>query len=403
MHLTKLLFSVKFLISSLCWIGALLYSVSLTVPGAHAQQTDSNRKYFRDNLVKAEKGDGPAQKTVAYCYSTGHGVAQNDTAAVRWYREAAEQGDASAQYSVGAHYAYGRGVDQDYTEALKWIRKAAEQNIREAQNMLGSFYTNGHGVERDYAEALKWYRKAAEWNNALAQKSLGDCYIKGQGVPADQEEALKWYLKAAEQNHAPAQFMVGIIYSVGLGLELASTRLAVERSKKEGTNLDAGSLYLLGIKNSKKEGYAWLNLAAKTDASAARKLDDLEKQLSPQEIAEAQNRTKELRIEVESKSGNAAQIRNIFLVRKKKAENGDSESQFILARAYAEGISGEKNNVEAYAWFNLNASTNTMAAKSRDDLGSKMSMEQVAAGEKRTVELRALVEANLKNSGKTGG
>lgn len=49
------------------------------------------------------------------------------------------------------------------------------------------------------------------------------------------------------------------------------------------------------------EAYAWYNLASKTDEDAAKNRDDLEKKMSPQQVADAQKRTKELRAQIEAK------------------------------------------------------------------------------------------------------
>ena len=53
----------------------------------------------------------------------------------------------------------------------------------------------------------------------------------------------------------------------------------------------------------------------------------------------------------------------------------------------------EKDYAEAYAWCNLASKTDKAAAKNRDTLEKKMSPQQVAEGQKRTKELRALFPA----------
>ena len=55
--------------------------------------------------------------------------------------------------------------------------------------------------------------------------------------------------------------------------------------------------------------------------------------------------------------------------------------------------------LEAYAWYNLAAGTNLDAAKARDDLGKKISLQQVADAQKRTKALRTQIEAKLKSGG----
>jgi hypothetical protein len=122
-------------------------------------------------------------------------------------------------------------------------------------------------------KAMKWYRKAAEQNLADAQHSLGFCYDQGQGVEKDYAEAVKWYRKAAEQNYTAAQHILGVAYAKGEGVE-----------------------------KDYAEAYAYYNLAAaKNLEPAAKARDALEQKMSPQQVADAQKRTKELRAKIEAK------------------------------------------------------------------------------------------------------
>ena len=114
------------------------------------------------------------------------------------YKAKAEKGDAKAQFMAGYCYYAGEGVEKDYVEAVKWYRKAAEQNYSEAQVMLAVCYAKGRGVDGDYVEAMKWYHKSAELNNFNAQFVLGGCYADGRGVNKDTVEAYAWFSLAAE-------------------------------------------------------------------------------------------------------------------------------------------------------------------------------------------------------------
>ena len=162
------------------------------------------------------------------------------------------------------------------SEALRKLfledKAKAEKGDAVAQYNLGIRYADGQGVEKDDVEAVKWYRKAAEQNVASAQSNLGFSYENGQGVEKDYAEAVKWYRKAAEQNFAEAQTNLGFGYASGQGVE-----------------------------KDYAEAYAWYNIASKTSADAAKNRDDLEKIMSPQQVADAQKRTKELRAQIEAK------------------------------------------------------------------------------------------------------
>ena len=119
---------------------------------------------------------------------------------------------------------------------------------------------------RFFAEEAK-----AKQGNARAQLMLGICYYLGKGVAKDFVEAVKWYRKAAEQGDAGAQFLLGDCYVIGEG-----------------------------VAKDFVEAYGWYNLASATHKNAAEKRDDLEKKMSPQQVADAQKRTKELRAIVEA-------------------------------------------------------------------------------------------------------
>jgi uncharacterized protein len=190
----------------------------------------------------------------------------------------AEGGNADAQHSLAVMYHFGRGVEEDHAEAVKWFHKAAEQGHADAQVRLGGYYAFfGHGVEKDYVEAVKWFRKAAERGHAAAQTNLGLMYQKGLGVEQNYADAMKWYRMASEQGHADGQHELAMMYYEGQGVE-----------------------------KDYVEAYAWLNLASVSDKGAAAARDAIEKQVSAQQVADGQKRTKELKAIVEANKAKAA-------------------------------------------------------------------------------------------------
>ena len=105
----------------------------------------------------------------------------------------AEEGNATAQFCVGRLYANGFGVPMNDDLALRWYGLAAEQGYSEAQLNLGLMHANGWGVEMNDQEAAKWYRLAAEQGLVAAQTSLAMLCYKGRGVEQDLLEAYMWY------------------------------------------------------------------------------------------------------------------------------------------------------------------------------------------------------------------
>ena len=75
--------------------------------------------------VAAEKGKKGAQYRLARCYDKGHGVAENNAIAVKWYQKAAAQGHAKAQYHLGKAYLLGKkGLTVDKKKAKALLTKA---------------------------------------------------------------------------------------------------------------------------------------------------------------------------------------------------------------------------------------------------------------------------------------
>ena len=112
----------------------------------------------------------------------------------------AESGDAEAQSILGSDYYFGRGLTQDYNEAVTWSRKAAEQGNARSQCLVGLMYAQGHGVLNDNSEAVRWFRKSADQGFSVAENKLGMAYWFGdKGVPENLVEAYKWLSLAAAQ------------------------------------------------------------------------------------------------------------------------------------------------------------------------------------------------------------
>lgn len=90
-------------------------------------------------------------------------------------------------------------------QGFKTTLAAAEKGDAGAQFSLGFMYSNGKGVPKDYTEAAKWFRKAAGQGEAQAQFNLGVMYAKGEGVPKNLVEAYAWWNIAGSKGNQEAQ------------------------------------------------------------------------------------------------------------------------------------------------------------------------------------------------------
>nr|NJM01811.1 sel1 repeat family protein [Desulfobacula sp.] len=113
--------------------------------------------------------------------------------------KAAGQGDVDAQFNLGWMYAEGRGVPRDSKQAVYWYSRAAGQGDASAQFNLGMMYDTGEGVARDDRQAAYWYAKAGGQGIAVAQYNLGIMYDRGQGVVQSFQQAYLWLSLAAAQ------------------------------------------------------------------------------------------------------------------------------------------------------------------------------------------------------------
>jgi uncharacterized protein len=187
--------------------------------------------------------------------------------AVSLLRPLAEQGNAQAEEKLGRMYQRGKGVPKDFARAVEWYRKAAERGDAAAQGRLGFLYRVGAGVPRDLKLAQKWYRLAADQGNPLAEVGLGYMLLEGSGEKPDVVAAAALFTKAAEHGDALAMLALGTLYELGQGV----TRDWVQAHK-------------------------WYSLASVDDGEyeqdlfdrAKRAKEELAKQMSPEQIAEAE-------------------------------------------------------------------------------------------------------------------
>jgi hypothetical protein len=148
----------------------------------------------------------------------------------------------------------------DYATALKAWRPLAVKGDVRAQTMLGVMCRDARGMAKNCREAAKWIRLAAQQQYAPAQYELGLMFYKGQGVPQKYTESAKYWWMAAEQGYAPAQYRLGMLSFVGRGVPCCYV-----------------------------ECYKWLSLALRQgEGQAAKALEELGRQMSPSQIADAQ-------------------------------------------------------------------------------------------------------------------
>ena len=154
---------------------------------------------------------------------------------------------------------------------------------------MALLYAGGCGVEQDYTESARWYRLAADQGEGQAQARLGDMYANGEGgVQQDPVEADKWYRRAVEPGTYHPRRVAGVeLYS---GRPVMFHLFVLAHMYQDGT----------GVPQNDVAAYKWLDISNRwgshgsstmTFEGAQRELDDLAKEMTSEQVAEAQRAT----------------------------------------------------------------------------------------------------------------
>ncbi len=193
---------------------------------------------------------------------------------------------------------------------------------------------------------VKWFKDAKAWaekGEAAGQDSLGVCYARGHGVAKDDVQAAAWFRKAADQGFASAQTLLGNCYFGGEGVP-KDQALAVTWYRKAAEQGNASAQMSLG------ECYGGGKGVEKDFVQAVKWY-------------------------------------------RKASEQGYVLAQYYLGGFYANGEGVAKDLIEAYAYWNegtVEYSRRKLAA-----LEKQMTPEQIAAGKKRTKELKRELEDKI--------
>ena len=98
-------------------------------------------------------------------YDGGHGISQDLTAAVSWFRKGWEaeddEGSGTCAWGLGRCYYYGKGVTKDLAAARSWHKKGADEGDLVAKYQFGKFLLRVEGGARERHEGLKSIESAA--------------------------------------------------------------------------------------------------------------------------------------------------------------------------------------------------------------------------------------------------
>jgi TPR repeat protein len=354
-------------------------------------------KSFDYALKAAVLGNAEAMHDVGFCYQYGEGVKQDISKAYDWYVKSKDLNFNKAYYRLGCMYEDGIYVSLDLKKAMEYYLISARANYPKAMFAAGYMYGNGKGVETSYEEAFIWYEKAAKLNHVNAMYNLGVYYANGYGVQKNETEAFKWYMIAAEKNDSDAQYKVSYFFRNGIGTEASEEKELLWLKKSAQQNhryalLVLGKKYFFGTKicpkdlQKAKECYMKVIEKGYADQGFTSCCNDAHFDLAVILLDEKpiNEKTYQEILTHLSISGEHGELRSQTQLAKaykngvkpyikrdiklayywyeKAAENGDGESQYLIGRAFHEGIYKTKNYKQAVYWLEKSAAQNNPKA-----------------------------------------
>jgi TPR repeat protein len=204
--------------------------------------------------------------------------------------------------------------------------------------LIGTLAGCSDSPEDKLGNIFKDHLIKAQQGDANAQLQVGLRYDWGEGVGKDVNQAATWYQKSAVQGLANAQFLLGDCYAKGEGVAKNDTQSVswYRKAAEQGHGMSQYNLGFsyeqgIGVTKDMAQAILWYQKSARTDfAPALKKMGDI----------------------------------------------------------YASGAGVPKNTVEAYAYWNLAQSQHYAAKKNISDLEKNLSSDDLAAGQKRSSELR---------------
>ena len=175
-------------------------------PRLNAMLEESPARAAQAILLAAGEGVLEAQALLGQILLDGHGIAQDQPLALRWFGIAAGHGHLMARNMLGRCHEHGWGCVADAGIAAQHYRIAAEAGLDWAMYNLANLLATGRGVAVDHLQALALYQRAAGIGHAKSMNLLGRYLEEGQVCPADPAAAREWYRRSAEGGDFRGQF-----------------------------------------------------------------------------------------------------------------------------------------------------------------------------------------------------
>ncbi len=224
-------------------------------------------------------------------HETGEGASRNYSQAAAFYARAVAQKDANAYDRLGLLFLRGLGVSRNPEKAFELLSQGAALGDQWAELNLGEFYQHGRVPKgklpalppslgrqsgkqlvnarrkQNLSITLKLFSDSAAQGNRVAAFKAGRMYEHGAGTVRDLDKAFAFYEQSASHRYVLAQLALGRAHELGLGTSVNPLHayVAYSLASEQGNQL------------------------------AARRLESLIAKLSPEDLATAQSKLKQLK------------------------------------------------------------------------------------------------------------
>ncbi len=292
------------------------------------QNTETAIKWLE---LGAKGGAGWASETLTDLYRSGKATKKNTARALELLNNEADRGSHEAHRDLGLMYYYGEEVGRDFALAFKHLSAIAESPTgtwdAQVYNALGHLYEDGKVTPQDLDKAFKYHLIGAKAGYPTGQFSVGYAYQFGRGTNVDYVEAVQWYRLSAENGVTQAQINLAALLMLGKGAVSADPiegfkwykKAAVSGSDRAQMGVALSYYTGRGAPKDYVEAYAWANLAAASGKVERSKelREDIEAKLSPEQIAEGQQRSKELNKLINEELDSLKQIQKAIELRER--------------------------------------------------------------------------------------
>lgn len=185
---------------------------------------------------------------------------------VAWLVVAAAGGSSEAAAVLARAYEQGGGVPANAESAARWWYRAGDLGLETARGRFVEMYLGGQTDQLFGPSSVRWLTEAAQGGDTRAALALASLFQGGRGIPADPARARRWLYQAAVAGDVGAKTRLGwlLLRQPGVWQVVDKSKGQVRQFPAKPTPDQAGAdeKDIEFVRPGMIEGEAWLTEAA---------------------------------------------------------------------------------------------------------------------------------------------